>query len=154
MTDRMELLRASAIFRDLDDSELAQLAEVCRPTEYQSGEVIFREGEVGNRLYLIVAGEVRISRDIPGSGEEALAVLKPGALFGEMAVFDHSQRSTDAISNGGTKVLTISRTDFEMVLDFDRELAYKVLWSVVRVMSARLRSTNDSLRSFLAMSMF
>ena len=41
-----------------------------------------------------------------------------------------------------------------MLLDFNRELAYKVLWAVVRVLSSRLRSTNDSLRSFLAMSMF
>jgi CRP/FNR family cyclic AMP-dependent transcriptional regulator len=83
-----------------------------------------------------------------------LAVLKPGALFGEMAVFDRSERSTDAISNGGTKTLTIARPDFEMVLDFNRELAYKVLWACVRLLSVRLRSTNDSLRSFLAMSMF
>jgi CRP-like cAMP-binding protein len=97
---------------------------------------------------------VRISRDVPGSGEEALAVLKPGALFGEMAVFDRSERSTHAISNGGTVALTISRADFEMLLDLNRELAYKVLWAVVRVLSSRLRSTNDSLRSFLAMSMF
>jgi len=101
-----------------------------------------------------VDGEVRISRDVPGSGEEALAVLKPGALFGEMAVFDRTERSTHAISNGGTTVLTISRPDFEMMLDFNRELAYKVLWACVRLLSSRLRSTNDSLRSFLAMSMF
>jgi CRP-like cAMP-binding protein len=101
-----------------------------------------------------VEGDVRISRDVPGSGEEALAVLKPGALFGEMAVFDRTERSTHAISNGGTTVLTISRPDFEMLLDFNREMAYKVLWSVTRLLSARLRSTNDSLRSFLAMSMF
>lgn len=154
MADPIELLRAVAIFKDLDDAELAQFAEVCKPQEYQSGEYVFREGEPGNRLFLIVSGEVRISRNIPGSGEEALAVLKPGSLFGEMAVFDRSERSTDAISNGGTKVLTISRADFEMVLDFNRELAYKVLWSVVRLLSTRLRSTNDSLRSFLAMSMF
>ncbi len=154
MADPIDLLRPVAIFKDLDDSELAQFAEVCKPLEVQSGEYIFREGEAGNRLYLIVSGEVRISRNIPGSGEEALAVLKAGSLFGEMAVFDRSERSTDAISNGGTKLLTISRADFEMVLDFNRELAYKVLWSVVRLLSMRLRSTNDSLRSFLAMSMF
>jgi CRP-like cAMP-binding protein len=115
---------------------------------------VFREGEPGNRLFLIVEGDVRISRTIPGSGEEALAVLKPGALFGEMSVFDRSERSTDAISNGGTTCLTISRSDFELLLDFNRELAHKVLWSSVRLLSTRLRSTNDSLRSFLAMSMF
>ncbi len=154
MPDTIALLKNAAIFRDLDESELGEIAEVCKEEKFVSGEYIFREGENGNRLYLIVEGEVRISRDVPGSGEEALAVLKSGALFGEMAVFDRTERSTHAISNGGTTVLTISRPDFEMLLDFNREMAYKVLWSVTRLLSARLRSTNDSLRSFLAMSMF
>ena len=149
-----ELLRSVAIFKDLDTGELARVAEVCREQSFAGGEYIFREGESGNRLYLIVEGEVRISRDVPGSGEEALAILKPGAMFGEMAVFDRSERSTDAISNGGTKVVTIARSDFELLLDFNRELAHKVLWAMVRMLSARLRSTNDSLRTFLAMSMF
>ena len=154
MADVIELLRQVAIFKDLDDGELARVAEICRPQEFVSGEYVFREGEHGNRLFLIVEGDVRVSRTIPGSGEEALAVLKPGSLFGEMAVFDRSERSTDAISNGGTKCLTIARADFELLLDFNRELAHKVLWACVRLLSGRLRSTNDSLRSFLAMSMF
>ena len=149
-----DLLRSVAIFKDLDTGELARVAEVCREQTFEGGEVIFREGEAGNRLYLIVEGEVRISRDVPGSGEEALAILKPGAMFGEMAVFDRSERSTDAISNGGTKVVTIARSEFELLLDFNRELAHKVLWAMVRTLSGRLRSTNDSLRTFLAMSMF
>jgi CRP/FNR family cyclic AMP-dependent transcriptional regulator len=149
-----DLLRNVAIFKDLDDGDLARISEVCREQSFVSGEYIFREGEHGNRLFLIVEGEVRISRTIPGSGEEALAVLKAGAMFGEMAVFDRHERSTDAISNGGTRCLTIARSDFELLLDFNRDLAYKVLWAVVRMLSGRLRSTNDSLRSFLAMSMF
>jgi CRP/FNR family transcriptional regulator, cyclic AMP receptor protein len=154
MTDTNALLKNVAIFKDLDDREIAEIAEVCQEETFVSGEYIFREGEHGNRLFLICKGEVRISRDVPGSGEEALAILKPGAIFGEMAVFDRTERSTHAISNGGTTALTISRPDFEMLLDFNRELAYKVLWSVTRVLSGRLRNTNDSLRSFLAMSMF
>ena len=152
--DVAELLRNVPLFKDLDDAELAEVAALCREEKFVSAEYIFREGESGNRLYLITEGEVRISRDVPGSGEEALAILKPGSVFGEMAVFDRSERSTHAISNGGTTVLTITRADFEMLLDFNRELAYKVLWAVTRLLSARLRSTNDSLRSFLAMSMF
>ena len=154
MAEVTALLNRVAIFKDLDADELKQVADVCKQVKFVSGDYIFREGEQGNRLYLIVDGEVRISRDVPGSGEEALAVLKAGALFGEMAVFDRTERSTHAISNGGTTVLTISRPDFEMMLDFNRELAYKVLWACVRLLSSRLRSTNDSLRSFLAMSMF
>ena len=149
-----ELLRRQLIFKDLEDGELARVAEVCREQSFVSGEFIFREGEAGNRLYLIVEGDVRISRTIPGSGEEALAILKPGAMFGEMSVFDRSERSTDAISNGGTRCITIARADFELLLDFNRDIAYKVLWAVVRLLSTRLRSTNDSLRSVLAMSMF
>ncbi|MBA3904910.1 MAG: cyclic nucleotide-binding domain-containing protein [Rhodocyclaceae bacterium] len=142
------------MFQDLDEGELARVSEVCRVQDFVSGEYVFKEGEPGNRLYLVIEGEVRISRMIPGSGEEALAVLKKGALFGEMAVFDRSERSTDAISTGGCRLLSISRSDFELLLDFNRELAYKVLWSCTRLLSSRLRATNDSLRSFLAMSMF
>ena len=153
-TGATALLKNVPLFKDLDAAELDEVADICREERFVSGEYIFREGESGNRLYLITEGEVRISRDVPGSGEEALAVLKPGAVFGEMAVFDRSDRSTHAISNGGTTVLTITRADFEMLLDFNRELAYKVLWAVTRLLSARLRNTNDSLRSFLAMSMF
>src|SRR5919199_2512172 len=144
MSHITELLRRVAIFRELDDGELARVAEICREQTYASGEYVFREGEAGNRLYLIVEGEVRISREVPGGGEEALAVLKPGAIFGEMAVFDRTERSTDAIANGEAKLITITRPDFELLLDFNRELAYKVLWAVVRLLSGRLRQTNDS----------
>src|SRR5438445_688559 len=131
-----------------------RVAEVCREQKFTVSQPIFKEGEPGNRLFIISAGEVRISRTIPGSGEEALAILKKGACFGEMSVFDRSERSTDAIANTSCTLFTISRSDFELLLDFNRDIAYKVLWSVVRLLSARLRVTNDNLRSFLAMSMF
>ena len=154
MSATLELLRPIPLFADLSDEELTRIAELCETTSHASGESLFREGEPGNRLCIIVEGGVRNSREIPGAGEEALAVLKRGALFGEMAVFDRSERSSDAISHGGTTVLTISRAEFEMLLDFNRALAYKVLWAMVRMLSGRLRNTNDSLRSFLALSMF
>jgi CRP-like cAMP-binding protein len=150
----LTLIRQAAIFVDLTDDELAHVAEICKDQRFKFGQTIFREGEPGNRLYIIAEGEVRISRDVPGSGEEALAVLKQGACFGEMSIFDRSERSTDAIANTDTTLLTISRSDFEIMLDFNRDIAYKVLWAVVRLLSSRLRQTNDNLRSFLAMSMF
>ena len=148
------LLKQAAIFADLDEGELQRVAEVCREQKFQGAETVFKEGEPGNRLYIIAEGEVRISRNIPGSGEEALAVLKKGSVFGEMAIFDRSERSTDAIANADSVLLTISRSDFELLMDFNRDIAYKVLWAVVRLLSSRLRTTNDNLRSFLAMSMF
>jgi CRP-like cAMP-binding protein len=148
------LIKQAAIFSDLDDDEVARIAEICSEQHFRSGQTIFKEGEPGNRLFIVSDGEVRVSRQVPGSGEEALAVLKPGACFGEMSVFDRSERSTDAIANTDCTLLTITRSDFEMLLDFERDLGYKVLWAVVRLLSQRLRVTNENLRSFLAMSMF
>lgn len=150
----LELIKESAIFADLTDDELSHIIEICKEQKFKSGATLFKEGEPGNRLYIIADGEVRISRDIPGSGEEALTVLKKGACFGEMSVFDRSERSTDAIANKDCTLITITRSDFEIMLDFNRDIAYKILWSVVRMLSQRLRVTNDNLRSFLAMSMF
>ena len=150
----LELLRQAAIFKDLTDDELVHVAEICKDQQFRSAQTIFKEGEPGNRLYIVAEGEVRISRHVPGSGEEALAILKKGACFGEMSVFDRSERSTDAIANKDCTLITISRSDFEILLDFNRDLAFKVLWSVVRMLSERLRVTNENLRSFLAMSMF
>jgi len=148
------LIRQAAIFSDLDEEELQRVAEICTEQHFKFGQTVFKEGDPGNRLFIIATGEVRVSRQVPGSGEEALAVLKPGACFGEMSIFDRSERSTDAIANTDCTLLTITRSDFEMLLDFDRDLAFKVLWAVVRLLSQRLRVTNENLRSFLAMSMF
>jgi len=142
------LIKQAAIFSDLDDEEVKRIAEICKEQAFKFGQNIFKEGDPGNRLFIISSGDVRISRVVPGSGEEALTVLKVGACFGEMSVFDRSERSTDAIANTDCTLLTITRSDF------NRDIAYKVLWRVVRLLSERLRVTNDNLRSFLAMSMF
>ncbi|MFQ5549641.1 MAG: cyclic nucleotide-binding domain-containing protein [Gemmatimonadales bacterium] len=150
----LELLKNAAIFAGLNDDELEKVREICQEQKFKFGQTIFKEGDKGNRLYIIAEGDVRISRDVPGSGEEALTVLKQGACFGEMAVLDRSERSTDAIANTDCTMFTITRSDFEMLLDFDRDLAYKVLWCIVRMLCERLRVTNDNLKSFLAMSMF
>ena len=148
------LIKQAAIFATLDEEELNSVAEICKEQSFKFGQTIFKEGEPGNRLFIISRGEVRISRQVPGSGEEALTVLKPGAAFGEMAVFDRSDRSTDAIANTDCTLVTITRSDFEMLLDFNHDIAYKVLWAVTRLLCERLRTANDNLRAFLAMSMF
>ena len=149
-----ELLRASALFAELDDPQRAEIAKVSRVQTYQGGEFIFKEGEPGNRLFLIAEGEVRISRNIPAAGEEALAILKRPACFGEMSVFDRSERSTDAIANGRCTLVTIARPDLELMLEFNPEIGYAVLKALVRQLSRRLRSANDQMKSLLAMSMF
>ena len=106
----LELLKQAAIFSSLEDNELARVPRSAR--SFKFGQSIFKEGEPGNRLYIVSKGDVRISRQVPGSGEEALTVLKPGACFGEMSVFDRSERSTDAIANTDCTLVTITRPRF------------------------------------------
>jgi CRP-like cAMP-binding protein len=95
---------------------------------------------------------VRISKFIPNIGEEALAVLKPGDYFGEMALIDNFPRSAHAIANTDLDVLAITKTDLDKVLIRDREMGYKLLWTFTRTLSKRLRETNEKMAGFLAMS--
>jgi len=156
MTDLIdrELLANSAIFKDLDDNELDEVAKICEVQALKWDEYVFREGDDGDRLYLITKGAVRISRNVPGTGEEAITVLKKGACFGEMAMLDPSTRSTDAIVDSRCELLTIARSDFEALMESDRELAYKVLRAIIRLLSERLRQTNENLKSIFVIAMF
>jgi CRP-like cAMP-binding protein len=147
-------LRGAPLFAELTDEQLARLARICRPQTYTAGATIFKEGEPGNRLFLVVSGEVRVRRRIPGAGEEALAILKPGACFGEMAVFDRSERSTDAVAHQACTLASLARSDLERLLEFEPELGYRLLLGLVRLLSARLRTTNDQVRAVMTMAMF
>lgn len=149
-----ELFAQAGIFQDLDDDEIEGVGEICDQLEYAPGQYIFREGDEGDRLFIVDTGQVRISRDVPGAGEEAITVLRRGACFGEMSVLDRSLRSTDAIAHSRCTLLTISRENFALLLESDRDLAYKVLWSVVRLLCERLRMTNEAMRSLMVMAMF
>ncbi|HTA19146.1 MAG TPA: cyclic nucleotide-binding domain-containing protein, partial [Polyangia bacterium] len=112
---------------------------------------IFKEGAVGDKVYLIIGGAVRISRTVPGMGEEALAVLRAGNHFGEMALIDDFPRSADARAHEACRLFVIRKEDLEDLLFVDRDLAYDLLWSFVRTLSGRLRETNDKM-TFMAVT--
>ena len=94
---------------------------------------------------------MRISRIVPGMGEEALAVLRAGAYFGEMALIDDFPRCADARAHEDCRLFVIRKEDLEDLLFVDRDLAYELLWNFVRTLAARLRETNDKM-TFLAVT--
>ena len=94
----LDLLARVPLFEGLSQGQLKKLAAVCESERTPRGKYVFREGEAGASMYVIVEGRVRISRQLPGMGEEALAILDPGAAFGEMAVVEEEARSADAIA--------------------------------------------------------
>lgn len=129
--------------RGLSAKELRLLAAFSVEELYNRDELIFREGDVGDKLYIILDGKVRITKHIPGVGEEALAILDKGDFFGEMALIDNEPRSADAKAHtNGTTVLTISREVLNEILSVDIESAYQFLSIMCRILTQRLREIN------------
>ena len=140
-----------ALFADLPLVYLRRVAALGAEEVYARGSLIFKEGSAGDKLYLILSGSVRISRQVPGMGEEALAILKTGDYFGEMALIDDFPRSADALAHEACRLFVLNKDRVADLLFVDRDLAYDLLWTFVRTLSARLRETNDKM-TFLAVS--
>ena len=151
MDDRVEQLRRVELFSGLKPQAIELIAQVASEETHSIGTKIFEHGDTGDKLYLILEGKVRISRDVPGMGEEALAVLGPGKVFGEMALLDESPRSADARVHEKCRLLTISKDGFDDLLFLHKDLAYEVLWSMIAMLIGRLRETTDKL-TFLSVS--
>ena len=151
MQTRVEQLGRIDLFSGLKPEALELIAKVAGEESHALGTKIFQHGDAGDKLYLILEGKVRISREVPGMGEEALAVLGPGQLFGEMALLDESPRSADARVHERCRLLVIPKDGFDDLLFLHKDLAYEVLWSIVRMLVGRLRETTDKL-TFLSVS--
>lgn len=147
-------LREIPVFSGLTTEQLSLVAGHGSLRKCGAGEVLFREGEAGTEFFVILEGKVRISKMVPGIGEEALAILEPGAYFGEMALIDNTPRSADAIAHSSCRLWFIETRDLEELMFLNKELAYDLLWSFVRTLAARLRETNDKIGAFFALNRF
>jgi CRP-like cAMP-binding protein len=127
------------------DAEI--LASFCREEAYPRGAVIFREGDVGNALSVVARGRVRISRRIAGAGEEAFAILEPGAIFGEMAAFepDAPVRSADAIAHTECALLTLDRSVIGRLRENAPEKAAALSAVLCRLAARRIAETSEKL---------
>ncbi len=142
------------IFEGITPVGLRKIASLAREESFRLGHVIFREGDGGGALYLILDGKVRISREVSGLGEEALAVLGPGDAFGEMALIEDFPRSADARVHERCRLLVIEKEALEDLLFLHKDLAYEILWNFVKTLSGRLRETNDKMTFLSATGKF
>ena len=92
----IEILAQIDLFNGVPHAHLRRVVDIGVEEQYRASATIFAEGAPGDKFYLIVEGAVRISRIVPGMGEEALAVLRAGAYFGEMSLIDDAPRSAAA----------------------------------------------------------
>lgn len=145
MEDIQTALGKIHLFRGLAPRGLERIAAIAGEETHEKGNLVFREGELGDKLYFILEGKVRISRNLAGMGEEALAVLSPGDAFGEMSLIDDTPRSADAHVHERCRLLVITREAFEDLLFIHKDLAYEILWNFIKILSGRLREANDKM---------
>lgn len=147
-----DVLSQVYLFRELTPKEMERVLSISKEKKVGKNEFIFREGDLGDAFYLIVTGSVRISTLVPGVGEEALTILREGEYFGEMALIDDAPRSASAIANDDTMLLCIGKDDFRKLLERQTDIAYKLLWIFTKTLSARLRKTDEQLKSIFSIA--
>lgn len=130
----------------LSNLEINFLTSLSKERKFGPNQVIFREGEMGNEMYVVLEGRVMISKYIPGAGEEALAFLERGDYFGEMALIDNEPRSADAKAHeGGAVALAISREVLEGILDIHKISSIRLLTILCNLVASRLRELDDKI---------
>lgn len=145
---RIDLDSKKTLFSEqkLSSLEINFLTSLSREKKLRSGEVLFREGDPGDAMYVVLEGRIRISKIIPGAGEEALAILERGDYFGEMALIDRQPRSAFAKAHeAGAVVLAIPKDVVEGLLDMRKVSSLRLLLILTGLVAKRLREIDDKL---------
>jgi PPM family protein phosphatase len=137
---RMTTLARMPLFQWCTESELLVVAGRCRPVNLPSGSLVFREGDTGHELYLIVAGRLQVLKN-----SRPIATLGPGSTVGEMAMLDQPRRSATVQVAEDAELLVITRESFFHLLKDNPHLAVKILWNMTLRISAHLRATSEVL---------
>jgi phosphoserine phosphatase RsbU/P len=139
--DRVSLIRATSLFGGLGEDEARELAALMSENFVAPGQVLFKEGERGDRLYMVVDGCVDIVKALGTADERLLASLAPGQFFGEMSLLDQAGLRTASVrARTAARLLSIGREDFDALLRGEPAVAFEI----VRVLTLNLRNANDA----------
>lgn len=128
-------------FSDFSHNEMVEIITLSTLSTFLKSKVIFRENTIGDRMFIVIEGEVAISKIFDGN-DKTIAVLKAGECFGEMAIIDHSLRSATATAQTNCTLLDIN----EVVLrKTDEKLCLKLYRNLSAVLAERLREENTRL---------
>lgn len=134
-------MRKAPLFSALSDEDAQALLQRMSKARIERGDVLFEEGEPGDRLYVITSGKVKLGRKSPDGRENLLAILGPGEMFGELSLFDPGARTTTATAVAGTDLVALSHPELSEFVSGRPDVAMKLLGSIAR----RLRRTNEAL---------
>lgn len=136
-----EMLKRAEMFKDVGQADLENLSRAVTMRTFQLNEVIFKEGEEGDTMYMIKQGEISLLKRDKANREKLLRTCKPGEVVGELALIDGYARSAEARANGQVVALRLRRDHFLMFL----QSRPQVILAVLRFMANRVRSTSEAL---------
>jgi CRP-like cAMP-binding protein len=139
--ERAALLRRVPVFSGLSEQDLSAVAEVSVPRRYESGQVVFHEGDEGDICYVVRFGQARAIREHSDGRSITLSHFGPGDIFGELAMFDHEPRSATVDVIEDSEVIAIPGRDVERLIAEHPEIALKL----IAALAQRLRATNERL---------
>ena len=129
------------LFERMSPEEREELRGMMSQTTLRRGEVLFNEGDSGDRLYILLTGKVKLGHTSVDGRENLLAVLGPGEVVGELTLFDPGPRSTTATAVATTELLALEHNQLMGFIDSHPTLAKDML----RALAVRLRRTNIAL---------
>ena len=148
-------LSLSTFFVGLTDAQLDMVAAICEPATYQEGDVLLREKEVSDDLYVIGSGSIEVLMEplddsvASKARPSPVARLVHGQAFGEMALVDHGSRSaTVRVCEDDTFVLRISREKLTFLCDSYPVLGYRVMRNLAADLALKIRIANLTIRQY------
>jgi hypothetical protein len=145
LVEKVLMLKSAPIFAGTADSVLAEVAGLVEETSFETDQVIFRKGDPGDSLYVIVSGSVKV-----WDGERLLNELKEGEAFGELALLDPEPRLGTVRAAEPTHLLRLDSPSFREVLDSQPEVSSAILRVVTKYLRSQLqyaREANERLRA-------
>ncbi|MCL4504303.1 MAG: cyclic nucleotide-binding domain-containing protein [Deltaproteobacteria bacterium] len=153
----MDIVREAAFFRkiflfqDLEDREIEQVLSRTYPREFPAGSVIIQEGDPGDSMYIMVTGEVEITKqltlvlDEDTPKERVMIRLKAedGVYFGEMSLLENDPRSATVTASTDCGLLELSQQDFQGLIQQNPAMGTKLLLRLAQLLSRHLRKTNQ-----------
>jgi CRP-like cAMP-binding protein len=134
LSEKVAVLSSLSIFKETPEHILADLAPLMQEEEYQTDTVIFNEGDMGDCMYIILEGNVKIHK-----GATVLTILKAKEVFGELALLDPEVRSATATSNGHCLLSRIDQEPLYSLIESRPEVAR----GFIRILCQRLRAQNE-----------
>lgn len=137
----MDLVQRIELFEQFDEDDYRQLSDASETLDLVRNDVVFVEDEVADACYVVTAGRIAIANKSVDGRESMVAIMERGDLFGEMGLFDGLGRSAEARALEASSVIRIPYDVLRSVWESKPEL----LWSVVRLLSQRIRNTDEAL---------